>query len=146
MPVRRWCETQADEAGPLDDDPLVDSVNHVGLLLYQIGLLPGFGQGIEPPRRAAGRQVPDRLRPHDLKFAAEARHPREVLRVVKPRRGMLQGAPNRPPACSSAKFADLPIGMLATMSSHGPPILYRPLDTMQLAAHACVIRLIQGVV
>ncbi len=91
MPICRRCEAQANETWALDDDPLVDSVDHVGLLLYQVGLLPGFGQGVEPLRRAAGRQVPDRLRPHDLQFAAKARHPREVLSVVEARCGVLQG-------------------------------------------------------
>jgi len=34
VPVRGWCEAQADEGRPFDDDPLVDGVDHVELLLY----------------------------------------------------------------------------------------------------------------
>jgi len=91
VPVRRRCEPQADEARPFDDDPLVDSVDHVGLLLDQIGPLPGFSEGVEPLHRAADRQVAGRLRPDDLQLSAKARHPGEVFRVVETRRGVLQG-------------------------------------------------------
>ncbi len=81
---------QADEARAFDDDPLVDGVDHVGSLLYWFGLLPDFGQGVEPLGRATRWQVPGRLRPHDFQISAEARHPREVFRVVEARRNMLQ--------------------------------------------------------
>jgi hypothetical protein len=43
VPARGWCEAQTDEARPFDDDPLIDRMDHVGLLLYEIDRLPGFG-------------------------------------------------------------------------------------------------------
>jgi hypothetical protein len=41
--VRGRCEAQADEARPFDNDPLIDRVDHVGLLLHEIDRLPGLG-------------------------------------------------------------------------------------------------------
>ena len=41
------------------------------------------------PDRATGGQGPGRLRPDDLQFSAEPRHPPEVLGVVETRRGVL---------------------------------------------------------
>ena len=62
----------------------------VRFTLSLAGLLPGFGEGIKPVRRAARRQVSGLVRPHDFQFSAEARHPGETFRVVEARRAMLQ--------------------------------------------------------
>jgi hypothetical protein len=66
VPVRRRCEAQADEARPFDDDPFIYRVDHVGFLLYQFGLLPGLGEGVEPFSHTTRRQVPGRLHPKRL--------------------------------------------------------------------------------
>ncbi|MFL5754888.1 MAG: hypothetical protein ACJ77N_01180 [Chloroflexota bacterium] len=45
-------------------------MDHVGFLLDEFGLLPSFGEGVEPFGRATRRQVPSRLHPNDFQFSA----------------------------------------------------------------------------
>ncbi len=54
VPLQRRREAQADEARPLDDDPVVDRVQQVGLLLGNVSVLPRLAQRPEPFNGAVG--------------------------------------------------------------------------------------------